>query len=73
MLFRSPNPNPNPNPNPQPQVFALDYQVEAPISAIIHSTASDLYAKMFHLLWRIKRVEWSLAASWKCVLGGVGG
>lgn len=52
----------------QPQVFSLDYQVEAPISAIIHSRAlNEGYARIFHLLWRLKRVEWSLAASWKCV------
>ncbi len=47
------------------EVFSLDYQVEAPISAIIHSKALDTYGRIFHLLWRIKRVEWSLAASWK--------
>lgn len=48
------------------QVFSLDYQPPAPLSAIIHSCAlSADYARIFHLLWRIKRVEWSLAASWK--------
>ena len=51
------------------QVFSLDYQVEPPLSAIIHSRAlgPDGYARIFQLLWRLKRVEWSLAASWKCV------
>lgn len=48
-----------------PQVFSLDYQVEAPVSAVIHSEASDAYSRLFHLLWRVKRIEWSLAASWK--------
>lgn len=60
---------------PRTQVFSLDYQVEPPLSAIIHSRAlgPDGYARIFQLLWRLKRVEWSLAASWKCVsfLGGL--
>jgi gamma-tubulin complex component 3 len=40
------------------EVFSLDYIVEAPISAVIHSAGGIKYSRMFHLLWRIKRVEW---------------
>ncbi|CAM9387478.1 unnamed protein product [Chrysoparadoxa australica] len=46
------------------EVFSLDYMVESPITAVIDSAASLKYRRMFHLLWRIKRAEWSLAHAW---------
>ena len=47
------------------EVFSLDYQVEAPVSAVVHKGAMEIYGRIFHLLWRVKRVEWLLATSWK--------
>ena len=39
--------------------------LQAPISAVLHARASLRYRQMFHLLWRIKRVEWTLALAWR--------
>jgi gamma-tubulin complex component 3 len=59
------------------EVFSLDYIVESPLTAVIHSMASLKYRRMFHLLWRLKRVEWALNKSWSQHMSinhmGVGG
>lgn len=31
----------------------------------VHPEATSNYRMAFHMLWRLKRVEWSLAAAWK--------
>lgn len=47
------------------EVFSLDYQVDLPLNAIVHTEAMAKYRIAFHMLWRLKRVEWSLASTWK--------
>ena len=46
-------------------IFSLDYNLEAPLSAIIHSRARQKYRRIFHLLWKMKQIEWALNKSWK--------
>ncbi|ORX56573.1 hypothetical protein BCR36DRAFT_367541 [Piromyces finnis] len=46
-------------------VFTLDYHVSQPLNTIITSSAMEKYRKLFHFLWRLKRVEHTLSASWK--------
>ena len=47
------------------EVFSLDYAVDAPLDAVIHAGALSQYRVCFHMLWHLKRVEWSLSGSWK--------
>lgn len=47
------------------EIFSLDYAVDAPLTALIHDDAQATYRTAFHMLWRLKRVEWSLSAAWK--------
>jgi hypothetical protein len=47
------------------EIFALDYAVDMPINAVIHSDSISKYRLAFNMLWRLKRVEWSLSSSWK--------
>ena len=47
------------------EVFSLDYAVDAPLTAVVHSEAINKYRVAFHMLWRLKRVEWTLSSSWK--------
>jgi gamma-tubulin complex component 3 len=47
------------------EIFSLDYTVDAPLTALIHDGALATYRTAFHMLWRLKRVEWSLSAAWK--------
>lgn len=46
-------------------IFSLDYNVQAPLSAIVHSNAIQQYRKIFHLLWKLKQIEWALNKNWK--------
>ncbi|CAM9365158.1 unnamed protein product, partial [Hapterophycus canaliculatus] len=46
-------------------VFSLEYHVGAPISTIISQEILVNYRTVFHILWRIKRAEWSLASAWR--------
>ncbi len=46
------------------EVFSLDYIVDGPLTAVIHSNAGLKYRRIFHLLWRIKRAEWALNKAW---------
>ena len=47
------------------EVFSLDYAVDAPLTAVVHTDAINKYRIAFHMLWRLKRVEWTLSSSWK--------
>ena len=47
------------------EVFSLDYVVDVPLNAVVHAEAMARYRVAFHMLWRLKRVEWSLSGSWK--------
>ncbi|CAN0528556.1 unnamed protein product, partial [Ectocarpus sp. 8 AP-2014] len=46
-------------------VFSLEYDVGAPISTVVTKEVLVEYRRVFHLLWRIKRAEWSLASAWR--------
>ena len=50
------------------EVFTLDYLIEPPLSAVVHKKAMVQYRTAFHMLWRLKRVEWMLSSGWKRVL-----
>lgn len=47
------------------EVFSLDYNITIPMNSIVHTDAMRQYRIAFHMLWRLKRVEWSLANTWK--------
>ena len=46
-------------------VFTLEYKVDAPLDTIIDPDAMTLYLRAFNHLWRLKRVERALEASWR--------
>lgn len=46
-------------------VFTLDYHVDAPINTVFSPAAMLQYLQIFNFLWRLKRVEYTLSASWK--------
>lgn len=46
-------------------MFALDYAVGSPLTAVVHNAAMVKYRTIFHMLWRVKRVEWGLVSSWR--------
>ena len=45
-------------------IFALTYKVDAPISAVITPACMKRYMRIFNFLWQLKRVEYSLNATW---------
>lgn len=54
-------------------VFTLEYRVDAPLDVIITPWASKQYLKVFNFLWRVKRVEFALASTWRrCMTGARG-
>ena len=50
------------------EVFSLDYSVDPPLTAVVHTQALAQYRTVFHMLWRLKRVEWTLGAAWRQLL-----
>lgn len=44
--------------------FALEYRVEAPLNAVLDARAMEGYGRLFHHLWRLKRVETALTQGW---------
>lgn len=50
--------------------FALEYKVEAPLNAVLDAKAMVEYDKLFHHLWRVKRVEVVLTSGWMRVVSG---
>lgn len=50
--------------------FALEYKVEAPLNAVLDTKAMVNYDKLFHHLWRMKRVETALTRGWMRVTSG---
>lgn len=54
-------------------VFSLEYKAGVPVNVILTPTESQKYLKMFNLLWRVKRVEFSLGSTWRrCMTGARG-
>lgn len=51
--------------------FTLEYKISAPCDVVITQWGNTQYLKIFNLLWRIKRVEYSLNSTCKrCMTGG---
>ncbi|ORY24380.1 Spc98 family-domain-containing protein [Naematelia encephala] len=50
--------------------FALEYKVEAPLNAVLDTKAMVEYGRLFHHLWRLKRVETALTQGWMRVTSG---
>jgi gamma-tubulin complex component 3 len=50
--------------------FALEYKVEAPLNAVLDARAMVDYDRLFHHLWRVKRVEVVLTSGWMRVVSG---
>jgi len=46
-------------------VFTLEYVVNQPLTTIFTETAMNKYLRVFNFLWRLKRVEHSLCATWQ--------
>ena len=44
--------------------FMLEYKVEAPLNAVLDGKAMALYERLFHHLWRLRRVETTLTRGW---------
>lgn len=51
-------------------VFTLEYKVDAPIDTVVDPEAMESYLKIFHHLWRMKRVEGALSALWNRIAAG---
>lgn len=45
-------------------VFSLDYVTSSPIDVVFTDRAIGSYLQVFNFLWRLKRVEYGLTASW---------
>ncbi|KAJ9510229.1 hypothetical protein QJQ45_015708 [Haematococcus lacustris] len=45
-------------------VFSLTYDIRGPLATVFTPQAMTKYLRVFHLLWRLKRVETSLSGSW---------
>lgn len=45
-------------------IFCLHYRLDAPVNSVINDNAVLEYQKIFDFLWRLKRTEFSLSASW---------
>ncbi|KAL3773961.1 hypothetical protein ACHAWO_010759 [Cyclotella atomus] len=43
----------------------LEYVIDSPLDAIVHTEALDSYHRVFMFLFRLKRVEWMLNHSWR--------
>lgn len=53
--------------------FTLEYKIDAPIDVVVTDWGNRQYLKVFNFLWRIKRVEFALASTWrKCMTGARG-
>lgn len=54
-------------------VFTLEYKVDAPVDVIVTPHANIQYLKVFNFLWRVKRVEYALGATWRRTMTGARG
>lgn len=52
-------------------VFTLEYKVDAPIDTVLDGESMASYLRLFHFLWRMKRIEGTLNAAWVRVASGV--
>ncbi|KAL4109448.1 hypothetical protein PRIC1_001148 [Phytophthora ramorum] len=45
-------------------IFMLHYNLQAPLNSVIPASSMLQYQQIFNFLWRLKRVEHALSASW---------
>lgn len=50
--------------------FVLDYKVDPPIDTILDPKAMEGYQRLFVQLWKLKRVDSALTASWLRLTAG---
>jgi len=48
-------------------VFSLRYHVDVPLSTVFTADALSKYLRIFNFLWRLKRVEHALSATWQAM------
>ncbi|TVY62759.1 Spindle pole body component alp6 [Lachnellula suecica] len=53
--------------------FTLEYKIDAPVDAVVTEWGNRQYLKVFNFLWRIKRVEFALASTWRKSMTGARG
>lgn len=46
-------------------MFSLEYHVDTPINTVFNAKSMRNYLKIFHFLWRLKRVEHTLSSAWE--------
>ncbi len=45
--------------------FTLEYKIDAPVDVVVSDWGNRQYLKVFNFLWRVKRVEFALASTWR--------
>lgn len=45
-------------------IFSLDYNIDTPIKTLLNPDAMRSYLRIFNMLWRIKKVDYSLNKVW---------
>jgi len=50
-------------------VFTLEYKVDPPIDTVISADDMINYMKLFSHMWKMRRIETSLAAGWMRIAG----
>ncbi|KAH8671381.1 Spc98 family-domain-containing protein [Xylariales sp. PMI_506] len=50
--------------------FTLEYKIDAPCDVVVSDWGNRQYLKVFNFLWRVKRVEFALASTWRKVTTG---
>jgi gamma-tubulin complex component 3 len=53
--------------------FTLEYKIDAPVDVVVTEWGNRQYLKVFNFLWRIKRVEFALASTWRKSMTGARG
>ncbi|KAL2757876.1 hypothetical protein ACRALDRAFT_1047822 [Sodiomyces alcalophilus JCM 7366] len=53
--------------------FTLEYKIDAPVDVVVTDWGNRQYLKVFNFLWRIKRVEFALASTWRKSMTGARG
>ena len=53
-------------------VFALHYEVGAPLCSFFTATAMESYSRVSKLLWRLRRSERALCMAWRTLKVGIG-
>jgi gamma-tubulin complex component 3 len=51
-------------------VFTLEYRIDPPIDTVITPESMINYMKIFSHIWKMRRVESSLAKGWMRIAGG---